>query len=224
MKLLSLFSGLFAGQKRIRANGMTFTHKKDNTYVARTSTNRKPNKRRGERRKRRSEKQLACNREFRGQRKFFHAFRVVMMQPCPAWEFFAEWMRRVTHTGDNCFQAINHKYMNGNEVGCPALFHFSQGELGMPWDMEVTREGNIVMFTWHDERDCPHARGSDRLLVGVLYDEHRDRPVLVDPHALREHGSASIVLDPRYGSRAHVYLFFERADKRACSDDQHFAV
>ena len=92
----------------------------------------------------------------------------------------------------------------------------------MPWDMAVTRVGEVVMFTWHDDRDCPHARGSDRLLVGLLYDEYRDRPVLIDPHALRGHGAASITLDPKYGAVAHVYLFFERVDKRAYSDDQYF--
>ena len=222
MGILSSITSLLTGQKRIRVSGQTSTRKKDNTYVARTSRNRQPNKRRGERRKRRSEKQQACNESFRGQRKFYKAFRVVVMLPYPAWDFFAEWMRRVAHTGDNCFHAINHKYMNGNEVGCPALFHFSRGELGMPWDMAVTRVGEVVMFTWHDDRDCPHARGSDRLLVGLLYDEYRDRPVLIDPHALRGHGAASITLDPKYGAVAHVYLFFERVDKRAYSDDQYF--
>ena len=174
--------------------------------------------------KKRSEKQRACSAEFKKQRKLYTAFHTVVMVVCPAWELFAEWMRHVTYSGDNCFQAMNHKYMNGDEVGCPELFHFSQGELAMPWDMAVARDGNTIMFTWHDDRDCPHARGIDRLVVGVLYDEHRGRPVLVETHVPRSFGAASIVLDPKYGNRVHVYPFFERADKRAYSDDQHFEV
>ena len=224
MKLFRGISDIFRGQKRLRVGGFTYSRKKDDTVVARTSTNRKPNKRLKERRKQRSEKQLAWSNIFRGQRKFYKAFRAAVMMECPAWELFAEWIRGAAHTSDNCFQAINHKYMNGNEVTCPALFHFSLGELGMPWDMEAVREGNIVLFTWHDDRDCPTARGTDRLMVGILYDEYRDRPALVDPHDLRSHGAASITLDPKYGTRAHVYPFFERTNKNAYSDDQHFLI
>ena len=182
------------------------------------------NKKRKKEKKKRSEKQRACNAEFQAQRKLYTAFRAVVMVVCPAWELFAEWMRRAAHSGDNCFHAVNHKYMDGDKVGCPALFHFSLGKLAMPWDMQADREGNVVMFTWHDDCDCPHARGSDRLLAGVLYDEHRGRPALVETHALRSHGAASIVLDPKYGVCVHVYPFFEQADKKAYSDDQHFEV
>ena len=85
MGILSSITSLLTGQKRIRVSGQTITRKKDNTYVARTSRNRQPNKRRGERRKRRSEKQQACNESFRGQRKFYKAFRVVVMLPYPVW-------------------------------------------------------------------------------------------------------------------------------------------
>lgn len=186
--------------------------------------NENTDKKRKKGKKKRTPKQRACNTEFQAQRKLYTAFRAVVMVVCPAWGLYAAWMRRVAHSGDNCFHAINHKYMDGDEVGCPELFHFSQGELGMPWDMKVSREGNVVLFTWHDDRDCPHARGTDRLIVGILYDEHRGRPDLAEPQALRSHGAASITLNPKYGSRVHVYPFFERADKRAYSEDQHFTI
>ena len=192
--------------------------------AARMKEDERNDRKRRKGKKKRSDKQRAWNAEFQAQRRLYTAFHAVLMAVCPAWELFAEWMRRVAHSGDNCFHAINHKYMDGDKVGCPELFHFSQGELAMPWDMKASREGDTVLFTWHDERDCPHARGSDRLVVGILHDEHRGRPVLVETQALRSHGAASITLDPKYGKKVHVYPFFERADKRAYSDDQHFEV
>lgn len=185
--------------------------------VARPSSNRKT-------RKKRSLKQLAHTLAFKGERLFFSAFRVVMMLDYPAWNLFAEWMNRKARTGDNLFYAINHKYMDGNKVGAPELFHFSIGELSLPWDMTIGREGDIVVLTWHDERDCPHARANDRLLVGLLYDEFRDRPIVINPRALRSGGSASITLDPTYGTRAHLYPFFERHNCNAYSEDRHFLV
>ena len=209
------------GDKKTPGENTPVPAKKE-TPTRKTNSTPEPKKKQGK--KKRSEKQQACNAEFQKQRKLYTAFRAVVMVVCPTWELFAAWMRRVAHSGDNCFQATNGKYMDGDEVGCPELFHFSQGELGMPWDMKASREGNTVLFTWHDERDCPHARGTDRLVVGILYDEHRGRPVLVETQALRSHGAASITLEPKYGKKVHVYPFFERADKRAYSDDQHFEV
>ncbi len=187
-------------------------------------TDKKKTKKPKKGKKKRSEKQIACNDEFKAQRELYTTFHAAVMEVCPAWELLAAWLKRVTRSGDNCFQAINHKYMDGDKVACPALFHFSLGELAIPWDMQATREGDIVLFTWHDTRDYPHARGSDRLVIGILYDDYRDRPVIVETRSPRSHGAASIILDPKYGQRVHVYPFFERANKTAYSDDQYFLI
>lgn len=114
------------------------------------------------------------------------------------------------------------KYIDGSEVASPPMFHFSVGDLAMPWDIVLAREGDIIVFTWQDTRERPYASGSDRLLIGILYDEHRGRPTLVDPRALRSQGVASITLDPAYGSRAHLYPFFENQTKTAYSPDRYF--
>lgn len=175
-------------------------------------------------RKKRSLKQIASSLAFKSERLFFKAFRVVMMVDHPAWKLFAEWTNGKKRTGDNLFYTINHKYMDGDKVGAPELFHFSMGELSLPWNMAVGREGNTALLTWHDERDCPHARPNDRLLVGLLYDEHRNRPIVIDPHSLRSGGTASIILDPSYGTLTHLYPFLERHDCHAYSEDRHFLI
>lgn len=211
---------LFGKKKRIRLGNFT-AFQRLGEWVFRINKNRKK-KKRGKKKSKRSPKQIECNRRFKGEREFYSAFRHAVMIDHPMWNIAATLHGETGQTGDNYFYTIIWMYIDGNEVASPSMFHFSVGDLSMPWEISLSRVGDIITFTWQDKRECSHARGTDRMLIGILYDDHRGRPTLVDPRALRGHGVASIILNPAYGSRAHLYPFFEREDRTAYSPDRYF--
>ena len=186
--------------------------------VVRVRKNRKTSKKK----KHRTPDQKKVNNKFQKMRKLYAAYRAVM-EGHPAWKSAAALYGDEGQTGDNYFYVTNHNYVNdGGGVGCFSLFKFCRGELALPWNIRLSRQGNSIALTWHDDRQDSGGHGSDRVLVGLFYDNHPTRPVLFDTGATRAEGCAGILLDPQYGPHAHLYIFFESKDKTTYSENLYF--
>ncbi|WP_099291991.1 hypothetical protein [Butyricimonas sp. Marseille-P3923] len=102
---------------------------------------------------------------------------------------------------------------------------FSTGKLLLPRNIKIDRDGEWFRVTWEDERDWDKAAGSDRLRVGVIYDDKPLSPrVALEVSGARGNKEGVFRLNESVGRSAHVYVFFERADGEGFSRCRYFRV
>ena len=111
-----------------------------------------------------------------------------------------------------CFEA-------GMGIASPETFRFSEGELLLPWGMQVEGlGGGRFRATWKEERDLASAAPGDRLKAGVFYPATPKGLYWAEEMSgTRGDGEGTFRLDTREDKEAHVYLFFEREDGTAFS-------
>jgi len=86
---------------------------------------------------------------------------------------------------------------------------FTDGTLPLPRNLEVSGEGPLFKVTWQEERMWKTVSGTDRLQIGVLYDNDSRIPQVASQVKGRRgelHGE--FTLDESIGKKAHVYIFF----------------
>ena len=75
----------------------------------------------------------------------------------------------------NLFVSVNSRYFGMDEEGNGVLvdcerFRFAEGELALPREVRVERDGDGWRAVWQDERLAVSGAASDRLQAGVIYD------------------------------------------------------
>ena len=74
----------------------------------------------------------------------------------------------------NLFFSVNSRYFGMDEEGNGVLvdcerFRFAEGELALPREVRVERDGDGWRAVWQDERLAVSGAASDRLQAGVIY-------------------------------------------------------
>ena len=110
----------------------------------------------------------------------------------------------------NLFNTMNFHCFDGNgNITDFKRFAFTTGKLALPRNLQVTQEGNRFQVTWQEEREWITAARTDRMQVGVLYDQLQRSPRLV-PEVMGCRGDlqGEFTLDEALGQTAHVYIYF----------------
>ena len=82
-------------------------------------------------------------------------------------------------------------------------------------NLEVSGEGPLFKVTWQEERMWKTVSGTDRLQIGVLYDNDSRIPQVASQVKGRRgelHGE--FTLDESIGKKAHVYIFCNETGTR----------
>lgn len=104
-----------------------------------------------------------------------------------------------------------------------ATFQFSHGELLLPRNIAVERDGDLFRVTWEEERHERNAAPTDRLCVGLVYDRYPDSPHLaLEVSGTRGDLCGEFRPDKDYDCPLHVYCFWAREDGSAFSESIHF--
>ena len=186
------------------------------TYV------RRARKRPGRQGKPRTEKQKALSGRFRLVQKVYSFY----MQTVSAdiWRIAA---RAQGRRGQNLFCEVNSGcFEAGVGIASPETFRFSEGELLLPWGMQVEGlGGGRFRATWTDERELARTAASDQLKVGVFYPSTPTGLYWAEEMSgTRGDGCGEFRLDTSSDTEAHVYLFFAREDGGAYTPSMHFHV
>ena len=186
------------------------------TYV------RRARKRPGTQGKPRTEKQKALSGRFRLVQKVYSFY----MQTVSAdiWRIAA---RAQGRRGQNLFCEVNSGcFEAGVGIASPETFRFAEGELLLPWGMQVEAlGGGRFRATWTEERDLVTAAPGDRLQAGVLYETALAGPYpAVSVSGTRADGCGEFALETGQDDWAYVYLYFAREDGTAYSPSAHFRV
>ena len=186
------------------------------TYV------RRARKRPGTPGKPRTEKQKALSGRFRLVQKVYSFY----MQTVSAdiWRIAA---RAQGRRGQNLFCEVNSGcFEAGVGIASPETFRFAEGELLLPWGMQVEGlGGGRFRATWTDERELARTAASDRLKVGVFYPSTPTGLYWAEEMSgTRGDGCGEFRLDTSSDTEAHVYLFFAREDGGAYTPSMHFHV
>ena len=94
------------------------------------------------------------------------------MVPQNIWQAAGKLQGKMPH---NCFISVNSRYFgmdkegNGVLVDCER-FRFAEGELALPREVRVEKDGDGWRAVWQDERLAVSGAASDRLQAGVIYD------------------------------------------------------
>ena len=94
------------------------------------------------------------------------------MVPQNIWQAAGKLQGKMPH---NCFISVNSRYFGMDEEGNGVLvdcerFRFAEGELALPREVRVERDGDGWRAVWQDERLAVSGAASDRLQAGVIYD------------------------------------------------------
>ena len=170
----------------------------------------------------RSEKQRAVARRFKTLQRLYSYY---------ACEVSAEiWRAAAKARGmmaANLFHSANKGCFDGEgRMTDPALFRFAEGELSLPPRLAVEPlGGGRFAVTWEAAEEWSSAAGTDRLRVGMLYDEALPF-VSLAPEAVgvRGEGRGEFLVDTSHSGGAHAYVFFEREDGAAWSPSAHFPL
>ena len=186
------------------------------TYV------RRARKRPGRQGKPRTEKQKALSGRFRLVQKVYSFY----MQTVSAdiWRIAA---RAQGRRGQNLFCEVNSGCLEaGVGSASPETFRFAEGELLLPWGMQVEGlGGGRFRATWTDERELARTAASDRLKVGAFYPSTPTGLYWAEEMSgTRGDGCGEFRLDTSSDTEAHVYLFFAREDGGAYTPSMHFHV
>ena len=107
-----------------------------------------------------------------------------------------------------------------------ATFRFSRGTLLLPRRITLTEEGaGRYRVRWQEERAGMLVAPTDRLCVGVIYEEHPDSPrLLTEVTGVRRELTGTFALEKAPTETVHVYCFWGREDGTAFSDSFYFRI
>ena len=183
----------------------------------------------GRKRKPRTERQRATSSRFTMVQAMYHFYK----ENVSAESWRAAGKRRGM-TAPNLFHTMNYGCLDGKgQLVTPELFHFAEGELLAAGGISVeaakegTGEGGEATGSgerwfrvrWEVGENWATAAASDLLRVGVIY-EGSARPTpswAEETRGRRGEGEGWFRLRTGTGRRAHVYVFFEREDRKAWS-------
>lgn len=124
----------------------------------------------------------------------------------------------------NLFHRINsHCFSGEGKLVDFATFRFSYGELQLPRNITIEKDGEIFKVSWEDEREGTLAAADDRLCVGVIYEDRPGAPQLAqEVTGRRGDMKGTFRLNGTSGGTAHIYCFFGREDETAYSESFYF--
>ena len=134
---------------------------------------------------------------------------------------------------NNYFTSVNRGILNDDGMMRDyGQFVLTEGELLNPDGMAVEAMGNgQFCVTWVAEGGCRTRRGTDRLMVLVLWEEKDGKPLTFgfkwakDVTGKRNEGSGTFSLPfAREKEFLHAYCFFGAADDSAYSRSVHFVL
>lgn len=113
-------------------------------------------------------------------------------------------------TRPNVFFSRNfHCFGEEGQIADFGNFMFTDGTLPLPRNLKVSGEGPLFKVTWQEERMWKTVSGTDRLQIGVLYDNDSRIPrVASQVKGRRGELHEEFTLDESIGKKAHVYIFF----------------
>lgn len=132
----------------------------------------------------------------------------------------------VQSRSQNLFHRINSPCFNGRgELVDFTTFRFSLGELQLPRNISIERNGDHFVVTWEDERAGSLAAAEDRLYVGIIYDTHPGAPrLLKEVSGKRSDMKGTFRPDQKDQAPMHAYCFFGREDETAFSESLYFRL
>lgn len=214
MKVKNFINGLFQG----RHNNLIFYTRGDETYVRRYAI---PGKKRKWEIEGRSPKQRAVAIRFKAVQVFYMTF---AKQVSPdIWRIAAKAKGRYA---SNMFFSKNfHCFGDEGEIVDFENFMFTDGSLPLPRNLEVSGAGPLFKVTWQEERTWKTVAETDRLQIGVLYDNDPRIPrVAIQVKGRRGELHGEFALDASIGKKAHVYIFFRDETGTKFSASQHVHV
>lgn len=134
--------------------------------------------------------------------------------------------RSTKERANNLFHRINSPCFNGegNLIDF-ATFRFSYGDLQLPRNINILREGETYRVTWEDERSGTLTAATDKLCIGVIYEALPLGPRLVkEVSGCRGDMQGSFRLDNPSEGVKHIYCFFGREDETAFSESMYFKI
>ena len=135
--------------------------------------------------------------------------------------------KAVGRRGNMLFVSVNSGcFEAGMGIASPETFRFSEGELLLPWGMQVEALGSgRFRAMWTDERELATAAANDRLKVGVFYPGTPKGVYWAEEMSgTRGDGCGEFRINTNLDAEAHVYLFFAREDGSAYSPSMHFRL
>lgn len=126
----------------------------------------------------------------------------------------------------NLFHRVNSPCFNGQgELIDFATFRFSFGELQLPRNISIERDGDHYVVTWEEERTGALAAADDRLYIGIIYDAKPGAPRLIkEVSGKRGDMRGTFRPDKNDAGTMHVYCFFGREDETAFSESLYFKM
>lgn len=113
------------------------------------------------------------------------------------------------HAPNVFFSRNFHCFGEEGQIADFGNFMFTDGTLPLPRNLEVSGEGPLFKVTWQEERMWKTVSGTDRLQIGVLYDNDSRIPrVTSQVKGRRGELHGEFTLDESIGKKAHVYIFF----------------
>lgn len=214
MKVKDFINGLFQG----RQNNLIFYTRGDNMYVRRYAI---PGKKRKWEVEGRTPKQRAVTTRFKAVQVFYMTF---AKQVSPEiWRIVAKAEGRYA---SNVFFSRNfHNFGDGGEIADFENFTFTDGTLALPRELKVSRETNRFTVSWQEERAWKTTASTDKLQVGVIYDNDPRIPRLAcQVKGVRGELQGEFSLNEEIGQDAHLYIFFSSEDNSRFSPSQHVHV
>ena len=113
------------------------------------------------------------------------------------------------HAPNVFFSRNFHCFGEEGQIADFGNFMFTDGTLPLPRNLKVSGEGPLFKVTWQEERMWKTVSGTDRLQIGVLYDNDSRIPrVASQVKGRRGELHEEFTLDESIGKKAHVYIFF----------------
>ena len=101
----------------------------------------------------------------------------------------------------------------------------TDGTLALPRELKVSREANRFTISWQEERTWKTTASTDKLQVGVIYDNDPRIPRLAcQVKGVRGESQGEFSLNEEIGQNAHLYIFFSSDDGLRFSPSQHVHV
>ena len=214
MKLNDFIKHPFQGKQ----NNIIFYTRGDKTFVRRYAI---PGKKRKWEIEGRTPKQQAITTRFKAVQIFYMTF-AKQISP-EIWRTVAKTENRYA---SNVFFSRNfHCFGDKGEIVDFENFLFTDGTLSLPRELKVSREANRFTVSWQEERAWKTTASTDRLHVGVIYDNDPQTPRFAcQVKGLRGELQGEFTLDEEIGQTAHLYIFFCSENGIDFSPSQHVYV
>lgn len=214
MKVKDLINRFFQG----RHNNIIFYARGDKMYARRYAI---PGKKRKWETEGRTPKQQAVTTRFKAVQVFYMTF--AKQVSSEIWRAVARAEKRFA---SNVFFSRNfHCFGDEGKIVDFENFSFTDGTLALPRELKVSREANRFTISWQEERTWKTTASTDKLQVGVIYDNDPRIPRLAcQVKGVRGESQGEFSLNEEIGQNAHLYIFFSSDDGLRFSPSQHVHV